>query len=155
LQQLKHYTAGIHQSIFEIVNKIKPQQLSTQGLLALLDSDFFAAKLALANIDYQYVEPASQITLPESLSLTLYRIIQETINNTIKYSNASTYQIDITAASEALVCTIQDNGIGFNLNDSPMGFGIQGIFNRVELLKGTCSIDTRHGTTYRIQVPLA
>jgi signal transduction histidine kinase len=121
LQQLKDYTANIHQSIFEIVNKIKPQPLISNGLFKLLQSEHFASKLALAKISYQFTSSAGQIDLAEPLSLALYRIVQETVNNTIKYSQATTYHIDMQVQSEQLLCIIEDNGVGFDFDDTQMG----------------------------------
>ena len=57
-------------------------------------------------------------SLNNTEKLMLYRIIQEAINNTIKYANASIVSIQLSADEQEITVIIEDNGIGFDINEN-------------------------------------
>ncbi|MEZ4909025.1 MAG: histidine kinase [Saprospiraceae bacterium] len=86
----------------------------------------------------------------------LYRIVQEALNNTIKHARATKVDIQLTETKELYFLIIEDNGIGFDLNNNDIGLG-HGLFNIKErsiLLNGTFDIETYPdgGTTLRIKL---
>lgn len=94
--------------------------------------------------------------LSDVLSVTLYRICQEALNNIIKYAQATQVVINLSVADK-LCLTIMDNGVGFDSARSAAGFGLQGISERVEVLGGTFLLSSREGcggTRLSINLPL-
>ncbi|MBE0685317.1 MAG: sensor histidine kinase [Anaerolineaceae bacterium] len=91
--------------------------------------------------------------LHETLKSTIYRIVQETVNNTCKYSKAENYfcQIDYTNI-ENLSLTIFDDGVG--MSEFRSGYGIQGLIERIELLNGTINLQTFPQKGFRIEIEL-
>jgi len=91
--------------------------------------------------------------LDETLKSTIYRIVQETVNNTCKYSKAENYfcQIDYTNI-ENLSLTIFDDGVG--MSEFRSGYGIQGLIERIELLNGTINLQTFPQKGFRIEIEL-
>ncbi len=91
----------------------------------------------------------------------LYRIIQESVNNTIRHAAATELHISIDNNEEGISILIEDNGKGFNSsaalqNDSKnAGLGLQNIRSRVALLNGTAEWDSSegNGTVVTIFVP--
>ncbi|MBZ9779040.1 sensor histidine kinase [Psychroflexus sp. CAK8W] len=99
-----------------------------------------------------------EVKLNEKLELNVFRIVQESMANVVKHSKAKTASISITKIDSLLNIIIEDNGVGFNKdkinnNDS---FGLQSIKERVQLLNGNFSIDSKEGrgTTILIDIPL-
>ena len=86
----------------------------------------------------------------------LFRIIQEAVNNTMKYAEATQLTIAITVdKQQVLRITINDNGKGFDTNASTIGFGLRSIRKRIDLLKGKLSIQSSpQGTAIYTEVPL-
>jgi signal transduction histidine kinase len=88
----------------------------------------------------------------------LYRIIQESVNNVIKHSDAETLDISLIKDEDGISATIEDNGKGFDTSDKDKftGIGIRNIQSRVEYLKGTVEWDSApgKGTVVAIQIPL-
>ena len=76
-------------------------------------------------------------------TINYYRIVQEAINNSVKYSEADAIKVRIVQNDNEITIEISDNGNGFDINSTRMGTGIKGMKNRAEevgsLLKITSS----------------
>lgn len=97
--------------------------------------------------------------LPKPFEISLYRIIQEWLNNIIKHSNASHVTIHLTADEKEVTLLIEDNGAGFNkeLLLEGRGNGWLNMTTRAELVRGTLELDTdegRSGTSLILNAPL-
>ncbi len=81
-------------------------------------------------------------------------IFKEAMNNALKYSNSSKVVIDIQLKGNILEMTMQDNGIGFDLNNDVKGYGIKNIFNRTKQIGAKVEIisETGKGTTIKFAV---
>jgi signal transduction histidine kinase len=86
----------------------------------------------------------------------IFRVIQEAVNNAIKYANASLVHIGITEDMGHLKVSIQDNGGGFFFFFFVMGNGLRNMQQRVDELEGTLEIlsGADKGTTVLFNVPL-
>jgi PAS domain S-box-containing protein len=87
---------------------------------------------------------------------TLYRIIQEQLNNIEKYARASEVVIQILTYPDHVAFVIRDNGVGFNLTEKGNGIGLTNIFNRVESFNGSSKIITSpgEGCTLLVEIPI-
>ncbi len=87
------------------------------------------------------------------VGLNLYRICQEILNNAFKYANANELIISIIS-NESLTVIIEDNGVGFDMNNAESGYGLQNIRNRaketgIELILNS---EIGKGTRYQLVV---
>jgi two-component system, NarL family, sensor histidine kinase UhpB len=95
----------------------------------------------------------------DSIDLTVYRCIQEGLTNAIRHARARDIAVELGEADERdavrLELTVRDNGRGMGA-DTPLGYGLQGMQERVQALGGTCVIEgaTGRGTTVRIAIPV-
>jgi PAS domain S-box-containing protein len=87
---------------------------------------------------------------------TLYRVIQEQLNNIEKYAQATEVVIQILTYPGHVDFVIRDNGIGFDLNKTGNGIGLTNIFNRVESFNGSSKIITEpgKGCTLLVGIPI-
>lgn len=94
--------------------------------------------------------------LDKFLALSLYRIIQELVQNIIKHSQATISEIQLRQDGDKLTITVEDNGIGFDKSKSTGGLGLQNVRSRIEALHGFVSIESapRMGTTIYIELDL-
>jgi hypothetical protein len=108
-------------------------------------------------VDFFHFIPVED-ELDDKLELNVFRIIQETMANVVKHSQASTASISLTKSGDLLNIIIEDNGVGFNKNkiEDKESFGLQSIKQRVTYLKGEFTIDSTegNGTTLIIDIPL-
>lgn len=83
--------------------------------------------------------------LNENLKLTVFRIVQEALNNIIKHASATKALISINKKENNVQLTVKDNGKGFNIDSSKKGSGLKSIQNRVYLTNGNLKIMTEPG----------
>lgn len=86
--------------------------------------------------------------------LTLYRIVQEQLNNILKYAEASEVKIKIKTEDHTATLAIDDNGKGFNTNAIRRGVGITNMMSRAELYNGKVEIDSAPGKGCRLKATL-
>jgi signal transduction histidine kinase/TPR repeat protein len=97
-------------------------------------------------------------SLGRSLDITIYRIIQEVLNNMIKHSKADQINLDINRENEMLRIGIKDNGVGFDVSmlKESKGMGWKNIFSRVSMMDGDIDVNSQplQGTIVFIQLKL-
>ena len=81
----------------------------------------------------------------EQRKLTLFRIIQEQLNNIMKHAKATEVMIRLSIEGTEIVLTVVDNGVGFDISRHRKGVGITNIISRTELFKGKVEIQSRPG----------
>ncbi len=93
--------------------------------------------------------------LDETQQIFLYRIIQESTNNIIKYADAQEVLIQLSESVDKYHLIIEDNGKGFSTNMRSKGLGLKSIQSRVEHLNGELDISSKtgEGTTITAHIP--
>ena len=105
------------------------------------------------NIELQHFGNSN--VLDKKTETIIYRIIQELINNIIKHSEATTALVQLNFHESELFITVEDNGIGFDVNCANTGLGLKNIYSRVHFLNATLEIDSSYkGTSYNINIDL-
>ena len=96
--------------------------------------------------------------LQEEVSLCLFRVLQEAIQNAIKHSGARHVHVSLQSGSHDVELTVQDAGIGFDPAEAigGRGLGLTSMGERLKLVHGDLSIDSkpRRGTTIHARVPI-
>jgi signal transduction histidine kinase len=95
-------------------------------------------------------------TLGEQRELVLFRIFQETLNNTLKHSGAKHLKISLQYIPELFTLTLEDDGAGFSANslDNNRGSGLRNMENRAALIGALATIDSSPGNGCCIRVSL-
>jgi len=147
------------EEVREIAHNLRPYELDRLGLIAAIESmigrvgDSTSIKVSadLAQIDG---------LLSQEAETSLYRIVQEGLNNVVKHSAATTARVEIKRDGTQLVITVQDDGSGIsppgaerNGHHDP-GFGLVGISERVRMLGGSHTIDSAPARGTRLTVRL-
>jgi PAS domain S-box-containing protein len=145
--------------IDEIRNISRLLSAPTIGRISLIDS----IKELVDSINHtKKIEVNFSMTNPEhlpisqELHLAIYRIVQEKLNNIIKYADASIVSIKIEIKEKILHLIIRDNGKGFDLNNSLDGIGITNMRTRAENLNGTFEIvsEPSKGCVVEVRIPV-
>jgi PAS domain S-box-containing protein len=96
--------------------------------------------------------------MPEDLSVCLYRVLQEAVQNALKHSGSSHLAVSLARGDDAITLTVQDAGTGFEPGKAlnGRGLGLISMKERLRLVDGLLTIETRSpgGTTIRARVPL-
>ena len=101
--------------------------------------------------------------LTQQIEIIAYRLVQECFNNIGKHASAGHVNISLSSADGKLKLTVEDNGIGFNVQEGLAkreSFGISGMRERVALLGGEFRVESRtegakRGTKISIELPIA
>lgn len=94
--------------------------------------------------------------IKEQIKLTVYRVIQEQLNNIIKHSKATHADVKMAIVKKLLKVTVTDNGIGFDPGKKTKGIGLSNIANRAEVHHGSVQIVSAPGAgcSVHISIPL-
>lgn len=152
IRQLTETSLG---NMRQLSHQLMPPQLESFGLVKTLEA--LASQLNRAGqmeISLQHPENLPQLEWP--LTLTLYRIISELINNTLKHSGAKKISIQITSARDAIHVDYSDDGKGLQEQAEVKGIGLRSIEGRVNAMGGSFVIvkSINPGFNAVITVPL-
>ena len=91
------------------------------------------------------------------LEAAIFRLVQEAVQNALKHAEASEINVDLSLDGDKIVVAIEDNGIGFDVNErKDQSFGLIGMKERVGLLNGTIQVRStpKKGTYILIRIPI-
>ena len=94
------------------------------------------------------------------VELALYRIAQEALNNVVRHSQARRADLRLNFGEKTVELEVSDDGIGFNVPQSPTDFapqghfGLLGIYERADLIGARLSVESAAGKGTRIKVRL-
>ena len=137
----------------EITNNLRPQLLDRLGLTKAIHamlkkvSDVVEIESEIDSIDNIF---------NESEEISVYRIIQESLNNVIKHANASNAMVKIKRMENQVLITIEDNGKGFDTTNASNGLGLVGLKERAQLLNAELLMESKigKGTTIHVAIRL-
>ena len=137
----------------EISNNLRPSTLSRFGLTGSLQS--FCDKIndtKKIKISLDYSE--FSIKLTSNTENALYRIVNELINNTLKYASAENILIKLENKKDTLILSYKDDGIGFNKQNAIQsgGMGLKNIYTRANSIDGTCIIKSDEGKGTEVEI---
>jgi signal transduction histidine kinase len=144
-------------SASNLAQSLRPGFLDYFGIIAAIEIETqeFSKR---SGVSCTVIKSQESIDLPETHSISLFRIFQETLNNILKHAQAKNAQIEIVKGSDHLELIISDDGIGFSdsARNKPRSFGLRGIHERVAHLGGSVKIASAlgKGTQIAIFVPL-
>ncbi len=157
LRDLRDQIVRLASDVHRISRQLHPSILTDLGLAAALESECFAftrlhgtsAKLVSAKV------PAS---LPEEISVALYRIAQEGLLNAAKHAQATEVRLSLESDNGEVVLTIEDDGKGFDPAKprKSSGLGLVSIEERARLVNGSVKVESKagQGTSLQVRVPI-
>lgn len=149
-------TTLLDNSIRELRNisqNLMPESLLKLSLEHALRDLCMANSNTITNVEFQYL--INKSNLSKNHQIFIYRIIQELLNNALKYAKASEILVSCSQNKETFFITVEDNGIGFDVSErSNTGMGLRNIKNRVEFLNGKLEIESiiNKGTSAYIEL---
>ena len=136
----------------EITNNLRPQLLDRLGLTKALTamckkiSGVVEVQCDVADIDGLF---------NENEEISLYRIVQESLNNVIKHSSSSDASVAIEREAGRVTIRIKDNGRGFDITQVKTGLGLVGLRERAQLLNGELSVVGKLGEGVNISLTIS
>lgn len=139
----------------EIVQNLHPSMIKSFGLIASLQNLVDEAG-ARNQWQLDVIMPEREMLINETLSLIIYRLVQESLNNCSKYAKATQVSVHLMHDDHYIKLEIVDNGIGFDMSSlTTTNTGISGMRNRVESIGGHYEVTSApgEGASTRVLLP--
>lgn len=161
MQAFEHSLVMLDSSISEmrrVAHNMMPESLLKFGLdMALRDFCQQVTTSGILKVSYQSIEIADK-TIEQSLAITVYRIVQELLNNSIKHASAKNAIVQVALEGRQLLVTVEDDGKGMNpdILKSAKGIGWKNISSRLDYHNGKLDIQSSpdKGTSVYIEFTL-
>lgn len=161
IKRMKSLAIGTLEEVHRLIFDLRPTLLDDLGLIAALRW-YAETRLGEAGIRVRLEIAGEERRLGQMIETTLYRVVQEAVNNVANHSGAQSFVATLVLRSGSLSLTMADDGWGFDLADvaksadTKRGLGLMGMKERVELLGGTFNIQSElgQGTRIMLEVPL-
>ena len=154
LKELQEIEKEIRDVSHKLSNNFNNDQINFTTLIEQL----LKTNSTIGGFTYQvsFDEKITWQNINQVVKINTYRIVQESLQNIVKYANAKNVILDFSILDNHLILTLKDNGDGFDVKKSKKGIGIKNIKSRVQKLKGALKIESKKkkGTTISIEIPL-
>ena len=127
---------------------LRPSILDDLGIGATINWFCREFSSTFSEVKITRIIDLNEDSLPQTLKTAIFRVIQESLNNVAKHSNADTVHIKLCNDSESVFLSISDNGAGISIQEWPLvrgGFGMAGMRERVESLGGVFKVESQSG----------
>ena len=157
LAQISQLAMHAIEDVRHITHDLPPKLLDrlgiTRALRTLLDRIADGSKLIVDSA----LDPIDGVLHPTD-EISLYRIVQESLNNVLKHAHARSVRVQLSRLPTEIELTLEDDGLGFDpaLLDDDHAFGLRGLEERARIPDGRLVVESRqnHGTTVRAHLPL-
>lgn len=163
LQDLKGQLHDIIREIRRISSDLLPSVLDDFGLVAALRDLVKTVGYSHTGIELLEEPGIEKIHVNKTVEIGVYRVVQEAVNNSLKYSDASEIKIKLSSDFEFLHVSVEDNGRGFDIKKAMIdskstksGNGLANMHERAELINGQLAIISTKGkgTVVSLQIPI-
>jgi len=141
----------------KIAHEMMPQSLKKLGLRRALE-DMVLKMDAIHGFRAEFQVQGTERIFDDTTNVMLFRIVQEAMNNIVKYAQATEVSVQITYSEHWFDLTIEDDGVGFDRNaaQNEKGMGLKSMAFRAEFIGGTLDLNSRPGvgTLVTINIPL-
>ncbi|MGJ8743012.1 tetratricopeptide repeat-containing sensor histidine kinase [Polaribacter sp.] len=157
LSSISSFTSETIHHLRDTIWAMNKSEISMEDLHARILSFVEKAKIATENIAFEIHQNVDEkITFSSIEGMNVFRVIQEALNNAIKYADASKVTITMSKDHENLHILIADNGNGFDMNSIELGNGLSNMEKRMAEINGTVKISSqlKKGTKIALQTPV-
>jgi signal transduction histidine kinase len=144
----------------QISAKLRPTMLDDLGLLSTITWYTRQFSQQFGNIQLKTQIEVREKEIPETLKIVIYRVLQESLHNAAKHSEAPEIYIGLKTDRHQIVLEVADNGCGFDVSktlgrhDPLSGYGLSSMIERAEIVGGSLTIDSSPGRGTRIKMIL-
>ena len=145
---------SIIQEVRSLSRSLVPSSIADLGLIASMNDLFENIRATnVLQVEF-YPDNETDGLLSPNSRLTLYRIVQEQINNIIKHAQAKQIFVELFPENGSIELIIADDGIGFDPEKIKKGMGLKNMRSRAELLSGKLDISSTPGKGSKLKVVL-
>jgi PAS domain S-box-containing protein len=155
--EISRHTLEISKEVQSLSHRLHSSKLELLGVAAAMKS-FCNELSAQQKVDISFAHSDVPQSLPPDISLCLFRVLQEALRNAVKYSGVRHVEANLQGVQGAILLTVRDSGVGFNVEEAMKdhGIGLISMRERVSLVRGAFSITSKPmaGTEINVRIPL-
>ncbi len=157
LKGISEFTTTTIHELRDTIWAMNKDKITFEDLQIRISNFIDQANLAAQNIQFSFNVDASvdyDMAFTSVRGMNIYRIIQEAINNAIKYAEASSINVNILKDQDKLVIGIKDDGKGFDEKSVKLGNGLNNMKKRADDIKAQFTIQSfiDKGTTISLEI---
>jgi len=157
LGPVRQRVSDLGKDIQALSHRLHSSKLEYLGLVAAAKS-FCHESSEQRNVRIEFNHSDVPATIPKVISLCLFRVLQEALQNAVKHSADQNFTVEVHGTKEGISLAVRDSGIGFDWRDAMNrgGLGLISMRERLRLVNGELSIRSEpgRGTTVIARVPL-
>lgn len=157
IRQIRQHLSGICADIQALSHRLHSSKLEYLGIVAAASS-LCKEFCEQHKVEIDFSNEGIEGTVPNEVSLCLFRVLQEALQNALKHSGARRFRVELRGKLDEIQLSVSDHGIGFDeqaaINNR--GLGLVSMRERVHLVNGELSVKSTpgFGTTIHARVPL-
>ncbi|MBB1285958.1 sensor histidine kinase [Flavisolibacter sp. BT320] len=125
-------------------HNLMPELLLAHGLDIALQR--YCANISNTNLSIQYDSWGEIKRYKSSFELSVYRIVQELLNNIMKHARATQALVQLSVQGNTLSITVEDNGVGFSPQQKTGGMGFEQLQTRIRAMNGNFEVESSPGS---------
>ncbi len=150
-------TQQLMDMVHHLLQRLRPGLLDELGLAPALQDLVYTWRQRNRAISTSVRIPDDLGAIDETTAIAAYRIVQECLTNISRHSHARRVTLNLSRRADRLVLQVEDDGRGFDLAEITEGYGLAGIRERVQGLRGKFDLKTAlgEGTMLTMEIPCA
>jgi PAS domain S-box-containing protein len=157
IEHARHRLFDISKDVQALSHRLHSSKLEYLGIVTAAKS--FCRELSDRHkVGVAFTHSDVPATLPHEVSLVLFRVLQEALQNAVKHSHAQDFSVELRGTPGEVCLTVSDAGTGFDQLEAmgTRGLGLISMRERLQLVNGTFVVESSpgHGTTIRACVPI-
>ncbi len=156
--QLRDHSSEIATDVQSLSRELHSSKLEYLGIATAMKA-FCKEFSDQQNVEVVFAHDEVPRTLSQEISLCLFRVLQEALQNALKHSGVRHFEVELRYGSDAIDLTVRDSGSGLDVQQAmkTRGLGLISMAERVKLVDGQLAIDSQpnRGTTIHARVPLS
>ncbi|MGJ7035484.1 PAS domain-containing sensor histidine kinase [Anoxybacillus eryuanensis] len=155
VKEVREELGRVMEDVKLYAQQLRPKSLDALGLIPTIQSLIHSLQSKMPNTSFSF-QTNVYTRLSPTMEINLYRIIQEALHNVMKYAKATEVRVSIKQTERELLVSVEDDGVGFRVEEKREGLGLKHIQERVFHLGGETTITSAptKGTTIFVRVPL-
>ena len=157
IHDLKISVRNALSEVRRIIYDLRPMALDDLGIDPTLKKYLSTIMEYNPGVEIQFLSYNNERRIPSDYEVAVFRLVQESVNNALKHGKPNLIIVKLEWLCDEINVVVKDNGVGFDTESVREGsFGIIGMKERIDLLKGSMKISSSigKGTTILMKIPL-
>jgi len=157
LADLKEMVRNALYEVRRIIYDLRPMALDDLGLIPTLRKYLSTIEEYEKGVEIHFQNSGQERRFQTNFEVSVFRLVQESVSNALKHGKSKDIWVKTEWLRDIMNINIKDNGQGFDQKEvKDKSFGLIGMRERIDLLKGNMTISSTigSGTTIHFQIPL-